>query len=261
MAIPSETLGEREAAAARGVVYGLLARSFAYPSPEHLDVLRDRIRFVVRELVTSDAVLDGLLAEVARGLKASLDELRDAHALLFTHIEPVDYPPYESAYCSADIFRQADTMADVAAFYLAHGLQVGGVERERPDHVATELDFMGLMAVKEAYALEHLGSEQVDECRRTQDHFLRDHLGCWAPGLGQRLATLAQHPFHRALGALLAHWLEADMANLGVEPVVMLDEPIPPTEIDDGACGIDTACFAEDSADAVPVEIGPRRER
>src|SRR5680860_1177565 len=91
MAIPSETLGEREAAAARGVVYGLLARSFAYPSPEHLDVLRDRIRFVVRELVTSDAVLDGLLAEVARGLEASLDELRDAHALLFTHIEPVDY--------------------------------------------------------------------------------------------------------------------------------------------------------------------------
>lgn len=258
MVIPSAASPEQETETARGVVYALLARSFAYPAPEHLEVLRDRLGPVVRGLVTGDVILDGLLADVLRTFEAPLTELRDAHALSFTHIEPPDHPPYETAYCSADIFRQADTMADVSAFYLAHGLQVGGTERERPDHIATELDFMGMMALKEAYALEHLGPEEVAECRRTQRHFLRDHLGCWAPGFGRRLAASGEHELYQALGAALVRWVEADMSYLDVEPAAALSEPTLPHEVDDGTCGVETACIDRGTG-ATPVELGERR--
>jgi len=260
MVIPSPGSPEQETATARSVVYSLLARSFAYPSPSHLEALRHRLGPVVRGLVTGDGILDGLLADLLRSLEAPLAELRDAHGRSFTHIEPPDHPPYETAYCSADIFRQADTMADVNAFYRAHGLQVGGSERERPDHVATELDFMGMMAFKEAYALEHLGPEQVEECRRTQRHFLRDHLGCWAPGFGRRLAVSGEHELYRTVGAALARWVDADTAYVGVEPAAALSEPILPHEVDDGTCGGDAVCF-DGGRGPTPVELSERRVR
>ncbi len=205
---------EWETAVGRGAVYALLARALAYPSPRHLTELRDSIGPIVAGLSTGNTALDDRLEEVLRGLDAPIDELRNAHASLFTHIEPVDCPPYESAYNSADIFRQTQLMADVAAFYRAHGLRAGGVERERPDHITTELEFMGFMAHKEAHALEHLGPEQVAECRRTQSLFLRDHLGYWGPGFGRRVGLVAGQPLQRALGSLIADWLPARMEAL-----------------------------------------------
>ncbi|MFN8036429.1 MAG: molecular chaperone TorD family protein [Acidimicrobiia bacterium] len=255
----SATVTEQDSAIARGLVYTFLTRAFAYPSPEHVEALRHQLGPVIVGLMTGDATLDGLLAEVVRALEQPLEALRAAHALVFTHIEPPDYPPYESAYSTTDIFLQADTMADVSAFYRAHGLQVGGTERERPDHIATELEFMGSMALKEAYAVEHLSPDHVEECRRTQRHFLRDHLGCWAGGFGRRLEALAEGELYRTLGAALARWIEADLAYLGVEAVAVFDEPHLPGEMDDGACGLDGACF-ETTRD-VPVALGPRRER
>jgi len=245
---------EWETAIGRAVVYTLIARLLAYPAPEDLDELRSQLVPIAREIRTGDPAVDGLLDQITAGLDAPLDELRDQHSLLFTHIEPEDYPPYESAYSSSDIFRQTSVMADVAGFYRAHGLVVGGRERERPDHIVTELEFMGFMARKEAHALEHLGPEHVEECRRTQAHFLRDHLGRWGPSFGRRVGALSEFPLFCTAGDLLARWLELDMSALDVEPDDRLDEPVPRLAPDDGGCGIDS-----DRAVGVPVELGPTR--
>jgi TorA maturation chaperone TorD len=172
---------------------------------------------------------------------------------VFTHIEPEDCPPYESAYGFVDVFRQTDVMADVAGFYRAHGLVVGGTERERPDNVVTELEFMSFMARKEAVALDQLGADEVDECRRTQASFLRDHLGCWGPDFGRRVSLLTDHPLLRASGALLARWIEADLAAFGVEPAERRHEPAPRPLPDDGTCGM--PCDGEFDAEPVPVEF------
>lgn len=254
---------EWEMAIGRSVVYTLLARALSYPTPDGLDELRTRLAPIATQLTTTDPLLDDLLGEVVRGFAAPIDELRDSHSLLFTHIEPEDCPPYESAYNSTDIFRQTNVMADVAAFYRAHGLQVGGLERERPDHITTELEFMGFMAHKEAHALEHLGSEQIEECRRTQAHFLRDHLGCWGPSFGRRVAVLAEAAPYTSVGSLLARWLDLDLTVLAVEPDARLDEPLPQPERDEETCGadeVDEAGGLHGVLD-VPVELGPTRPR
>ncbi len=275
----AETLSPWETAVARAAVYELLTRVLSFPNREQWARLVAGVLPVASGVATGDPAVDGPLADVlgdverfasaARGGRA-LDELRDAHQRLFTHIEPEDCPPYETAYEPGDVFRQSDTMADVGAFYRAHGVQVGGVERERPDHLVTELEFMALMAMKEAYAHRERGPEEVAECVRTQAAFLSEHLGRWAPSTGRRVAVVGTSALLRDAGALMAAWLEIDMEQFGVRPVEVLDRPVPRPDPDDGGCGAEMPAGATvgpadpfgaavGDAEPVPVEFGARR--
>jgi len=243
----AEMRAEWEAALTRAARYELLVLAFRYPGDDMPGAL-DRVGPVVASITTGDPALDGPVETLLHALDRPVTVLRAAHAEVFTHIEPTDCPPYESAYSPADVFRQTEVMADVAGFYRAHGLVVGGSERERPDHIVTELEFASFMARKEAHALEHLGADEVEECRRTSARFLSDHLGCWGPGFGRRVALVASDLALRGAGELLVAWLEADMEALGVAPTEHRSEPAPRPAPEDDTCG--AACFDA----CVPVE-------
>lgn len=247
---------ELTTALGRSALYTFLSRALAYPTPANRADLDDIVAPLALAIETGDEDVDRLVREVADALTVSVEELRSAHSRVFTHVEPPDYPPYETAFDRADAFRQSAVMADVAGFYRAHGLQVGGEERERPDHVVTELEFMGFMARKEAYALENLGDDEVQECRRTQVAFLRDHLGRWAPAFGQRLGLFCDEPVFQVTGSLLERWIEAEIEAWGAEPTDRLETPQPLPEPDDGSCGFDeTTCPVVNTTD-MPMEIG-----
>lgn len=246
-------------ATARSAVYSFLSRSLALPTDAQRAVILEAVLPLVEQIETGDEELDGLLAAAVGAQRAAGGDLRRGHQAVFTHIESQDCPPYETAYDHRDVFRQTAVMADVSGFYLAHGVKIGGVERERPDHIGAELEFMAFMARKEAYALDNLGPEEVSECERTQAHFLRDHLGRWAPSFGRRMSEVAGHPAFVAVGKLLVAWVEADMAAWGVSPAEQLDEPQPMEPPDDGLCGIEVG--TDDSLSEpvpVPVTIGER---
>jgi len=230
----------------RSAAYELCVRCLAWPTDEQLSVLRERVLPALEGApFGSGALADAVGEVVAECSDVDLAELRAAHQLLFTPIENRDCPSYETAFDDRDIFRQTNTMADVAGFYIAHGLAVGGEERQRPDHIATELEFMAFMAAKEAYALDRLGHEELDECVRTQAQFLTDHLGCWAPSFGLRASALAAHPLLGAAARLVTALVQADLDYFGVQPSRVLDEPTPPPEPDDGSCG------------PCPTDVGP----
>jgi TorA maturation chaperone TorD len=244
------TAGDWEAAIGRAAVYGFIARSLLYPTAETWESLRVELTPLLDGLSSTSERLDELIVEALDAQNADFGELQRAHGRVFTHIENMDCPAHESAYCPGDVFRRADVMADVAAFYTAHGLRVGGSRRERVDHVATELEFLSFLARKEAYAIEHLGPGEVEECRRSQAHFLRDHVACWVPGFAGRLQVVADHRFLMVIGSLLATWIESDLEWLGVEASAPQMEPQPPPLPDDGGCGADSGGLA-----GTPVEI------
>lgn len=238
-ATPTLDLSSEQATTlARSLLYGFQARMLAFPTPLRLAELRERIGPAVATLTASDDELGPLVREVLAALAVHDDDLRRGHTLAFPPIESREHPAYESAYASGDIFVQTEVMADVAGFYRAHGLRVGGVERERPDHIGTELEFMSFLARKEAVALDQLGRDEVAECRRTQALFLRDHLGCWGPAFGDRLAVSAASGPYARLGRLIRAWLDRELAALDVEPARRLDAPHPPPPPDDGTCGM-----------------------
>ncbi|MCP4224329.1 MAG: molecular chaperone TorD family protein [Actinomycetia bacterium] len=238
------------AAVGRAAIYGFLSRSLLFPTSESRDSLHHELVPLLGSMSSSSGELDELIAAAVRANDIDLEELRFAHGRVFTHIENKDCPAHESAYSPGDVFRRADLMADVAAFYRAHGLHLGGTQRERVDHITTELEFMSFLARKEAYAIENLGPEQVEECQRSQTHFLCDHLGCWAGGFSDRLQIVADHPYFVATGSLLSAWIETDLTWLDVEPVARQSEPQPLPPPDDSSCGADTDDMGS------PVEIG-----
>lgn len=242
MTMTITTSTDPEAALARSSVYAFLGQGLAYPTSERRSLVLERMAPVLRTLGPDEPA-------VARTLTACLDHLPHtdpgalvrAHQRLFTIIESRDCPTYETAYRGRDVFRQAHLMADVTGCYLAHGLRVGGHERERPDHITVELEFMSFLTAQQAYALERLTDTEVGSALHTQRLFLSQHLGTWGPGFGRRVQITAEHPFYGALGTLLAVWLEIEMQDLGIEPVEEADRPLPPPPPEDGMCGVPTS--------------------
>ncbi|WKZ82364.1 MAG: molecular chaperone TorD family protein [Acidimicrobiia bacterium] len=200
---------------------------------------------LLRDLEFEDPPLDmARLTLVAEAAASDLDDLRRGHTRTFPPIESQDSPTFETAYVGKDVFQQTNRMADVAAFYRAHGLKVGGKVKERPDAIGPQLEFMGFLAFKEAAAIESGMDDLAETCDDTQQKFLREHLGVWGSEFGRRLALTGDHPFYRALGAFIAAWLEEELDRRGVVPAAMGPAPEPVSHPAEEDCGPTPACGA-----------------
>lgn len=227
---------EQVTCAGRATVYALLAYGLAPPGGRNWEIVQDTLLPAASSLLLPGP-LPVLVAQAAAAAPARSSELAPAHLHLFPPVTNQDAPGYETAYRGEDLFRQMDLLADVAGFYRAHGVRVGGAERERPDHIMVELEFCSVLSRKELHALQELGPDQVQICRETLRAFLSDHLACWAPAFGRRAAAVATHPWYRILGELTALWVEAETEALGLTPVEQADDPLPQEPPDDGTCG------------------------
>lgn len=123
---------------------------------------------------------------------------------------------YETEYGLPHEFRQAQELADISGFYRAFGFAMGGVVRERPDHLAVELEFLHVLALKEAHALLHGVAEQVEVCVAAQAKFLGDHLGTWVDLFAQSLALNTEEAPYLPLANFTDAFVQAEAARLGV---------------------------------------------
>ncbi|MEJ5247355.1 MAG: molecular chaperone TorD family protein [Caldilinea sp.] len=124
---------------------------------------------------------------------------------------------YETEYGLPHEYRQAQELADIAGFYRAFGFTLGGAVRERPDHLAVELEFMHVLALKEAHALLTGVAEQAELCVDAQAKFLGDHLGVWIELFAQSLALNTREAPYLPLARFTVEWVRADAARLGVQ--------------------------------------------
>ncbi len=223
-------------AAGRSLVYSLLATGFGRPTIGAFEVIESGI-FPGLGVLDLPEPLQEAIQQLRDLLPTDLEAVGAAHVLLFPPVASQDAPGYEIGYRGDGIFQQTDLLADIAGFYRAHGLRAGGAERERLDHIVVELEFMSVLARKEFLALQNGSKERVEVCRDTARSFLSDHLACWAPAFGRRVGSIATHSWYRALGGLLAIWIEHDLSYLDVSPLEVADEPRPQEPLDDGSCG------------------------
>ncbi len=198
------------AAERRALAYALLARCFAYPTEEGLAQLRELARHAA-------PVLRGTpVAGVCERVESlSAEGWRQEHTELFTLTFNPDCPNFESAYLARDPTEQSEQMARVAGFYRAWNVTGCGTGY-RPDEIGTELEFMSLLAAKEAFGA---GEELEGMARRGQQLFFQEHLGRWGIAFARAVGRLAPPgSFHAAAAAALQAWLAEEQATLGVEP-------------------------------------------
>lgn len=216
-------------AEAQGRVYAALSRGFLYPDPPLYDAL------VSGELVTA---LEEALAELPEAcgiwgaaagaaLRQALSRSRERLPtradwegrylrLLGQPAAPL-CPPFETEYTASHLYMQTQAMADVAGFYRAFGVglpETGG----RPDHIATELEFLYFLSVKEALAVEEGHGERIAVCREAHARFLEDHLGRWTGVFHTLLRHHDEGGFYAALAGLADAWVSVQCERTGARP-------------------------------------------
>ena len=138
---------------------------------------------------------------------------------------------YETELGLPHEFRQSQELADIAGFYQAFGFRIGAAVRERPDHLATELEFMYVLTLKEAYAIENELIDQVEICVDAQRKFLKDHLARWVSqfcssmerSTTERLGKAGLDSPYMRIAQLLEHFISFEVSRLGIEATKPLD--------------------------------------
>lgn len=210
---------------ARALLHQFLARAFADPTAESWVWLTNAdthvaVHAAVRTLTPgSPGLEDSATTLISRLRSADFEAFQTAGVTAFGHAARGDCPLNEIEYgdLNADPLFQPHRLADLAAFYRAFGLEVADGAAERPDHIGMELEFMSVIAAKEAYAHAHgFDDERCALCREAQKKFLREHLGRWVPGFARRLARAATDGTLAALAEFTRNFVTAECARFGV---------------------------------------------
>lgn len=146
------------------------------------------------------------------------DVLRDISAeydrLFIGGTGPMEAPPCESAYrervaAGAVMARGARTSA-VEEVYRRYGMQPPLSQRDLPDNIATELEFMCFLTQREAEAWEKGKVETAKELRRAQLRFVEDHLAHWLPDFCGRVQDATQSDLYFALAGIRREFLTVE---------------------------------------------------
>jgi len=235
-----------ERALARSAVYRLLSQTLVYPGAEAVSALHEDLP---QALACAASLPDGL-APLLDGLARQLDgkdaaALQTEHRRVFSHVQSVDCPPGEVAYTAQNIFQETEELSDLNGFFRAFGLDLA--ERERPDHISVELEFMYVLTFKEAYALLHHDMEKARLCRIVQRKFMSDHLGRWALHFAELLALAAGGGYLQSVAALTRAFLPGELALLRARPDAVTGRRLPDApDPDDFACPLAQDCPVAD---------------
>ncbi len=220
---------EVEHALGRAAIYRLLGAAFAYPVTWRLQELADLAAPSTEAPALAPSVREPLARFAAIAREA--DPIAAAVEYVFLFDRQVRCPPYEGAYTAArELAGKAARLADIAGFYAAFGVAPAASQPDMEDHVAAELEFMSILALKEAYARGEAHAEGLEVTRGAESAFLADHLGCWAAVFAEALRRATPLPFYTAAAELLAAWVAAELRALGVRPAWAPGGDAPPEE-------------------------------
>jgi DMSO reductase family type II enzyme chaperone len=210
----SDLSGEAELlAAALSQTYQLFLQALTYPDEAHCQWIREG--GLADPLRQGFAAISPALEQTEerwtplRGAY-SVDELAVEYTRLFdAGASGPPCPLYGGLYGGA----RMKTMEEAVRFYNHFGLTLSEKQRELPDHIATELEFLHYLTFREAEALH--SDADAGPYRRAQRDFVTRHPGAWLPKLCQRLEKEKAHPFFLAIFGCLADLLAHEGARLG----------------------------------------------
>jgi len=205
-----------ERALARAALYRLLGGAWAHPTGARLAELT-RLAEGLAAAPPGPALREHVVALAAAARSVDPAALGAEHVFLFDR--QVRCSPYEGAYGeAAQLAGKSAALADVAGFYAAFGVAPAAAAPDMEDHIGAELEFMSVLALKEAWAMAAGDADGVAVVRGAQASFLRDHLGRWAEAFADEVAAATPMAFYAAAATLLEAWIRADCGGLGVAP-------------------------------------------
>jgi len=206
----------------RSKVYRLLSDGFSQVDEKQFKLLKSGYVSVWRNI--SEWLEEGKmfvpfinrLEEVINSV--DYEGLAAEHSRLFEPRSKLQVPPYETEYTLQESPQHALTqqtqLSDISGFYKAFGLSISGERPDRVDHIATELEFMHVMALKESIAIENDETDHIEIVRDAQQKFMEDHLGRWTGYFRDRMAGSDDDGLYISLAELLKLWVSFDREYL-----------------------------------------------
>lgn len=193
-------------------LYLFLGRCFSYPEEGFCEAMKDeRLNDEIRALV------EELPFEVKfRGIPApSLpqDELESEYISSFDlgFSPSLPCPLYESDYRSGELSR-VEILEELLRFHEHFDIQLSDREKDYPDHLVAELEFMAFLAKKEADAIG--GGKAPDPYRLAQRDFLERHLNRWVYQLHERVQKRLKEPFYQGASPFMVEFLSHHQSYL-----------------------------------------------
>lgn len=111
---------------------------------------------------------------------------------------------YGAEYIAENEFQRSNLLSDISGFYKAFGLQT---DKDRPDFLVSELEFMYYLIHKEIKAPEEAKSSV---CRDAAKKFFNEHLYAAAKKIAEKIISQDKSDFYPARAQELLEFLESE---------------------------------------------------
>lgn len=194
----------------RSGLYSLISKGFRFPVPERYESVKsgqfaDEVQQALAQLPYNGLKADPL----GRGTGLSYEEFQGRYIELFD-VGGAHGPPcflYEAESGGG----RMKVMEEVLRFYHHFGLRLSTERRDRPDHLASELEFMHLLTFKEAESL--LQGKERGAYQKAERDFLRFHLNDFVATVAEKVGGTGV-PFYSGLAQLSATFCQRELAHL-----------------------------------------------
>jgi putative dimethyl sulfoxide reductase chaperone len=186
----------------RANTYWLLADCLRLPGKElaaTVAQLREPLGNLFPELQGPLAQLKELLPTDER----QMENLKVEFAQLFVGPFELAAPPYSSVYLGTERMVMGDATIVALNHYVAAGLDPAPENKEPPDHIATELEFMYFLI------FQHLQTKESAFLER-QKEFLLSHLSLWICDFARSIGKSGISPFYSRLAEITEAFLLRD---------------------------------------------------
>ena len=192
-------------------LYLFLGKCFSYPTEEFYQLTQDegtgeQVRAMV-EALPFDVNFNGIPSP-SLPQEEFESEYISAFDIAFGPSLPC--PLHESDH--RDDVSSMDITEELLRFYEHFQVKLSDKERDYPDHLVVELEFMAYLAKKEADAGKR-GNDPAPY-RRAQADFLGRHLDKWVPKLDEKIQKRMKQPFYQGASSFLREFLSSHLSYL-----------------------------------------------
>jgi len=204
---------------ARSLIYNMLSLFYVYPDEKVYASIAagEWIRGFREALHLLD---EKMFDDYLRAIEQVISGVREVEQLamaweytrLFINASPhVIAPPYGSFYLEKEGLVSAKATSEVLHFYHEVGFILKEDLRDLSDHIAHELEFMGLLASEES---QTMGSKKI-KLEEIQMNFLSRFILPWVPAFCDTVVEHSHYPFYHHLSNLTKEFINFEKNYLG----------------------------------------------